>query len=124
MNPRRPSILMREQDWTWGSEELQDKVEFAINDVRLTLRKDYPTLRTDWFGAIGIDPRHLAVWIMTDLDAERNVIIASDKLNSLIQDSLRQVNYPAEAISHICGTVESQETVDRDWDGKWHHRMK
>ncbi|HEU4957979.1 MAG TPA: hypothetical protein VFT40_10180 [Sphingomicrobium sp.] len=115
---------MREQDWTWGSEELQDKVEFAINYVRLTLRKDYPTLRTDWFGAIGIDPRHLAVWIMTDLDAERDVIIASDKLNSLIQDSLRQVNYPAEAISHICGTVESQETVDRDWDGKWHHRMK
>jgi hypothetical protein len=124
MNPRRPSIFMREHDWMWGSEELQDRVEFAINRVRLTLRKDYPTLRTDWFGVIGIDPRHLAVWIMTDLDAERDAIIASDKLTSLIQDSLRQENYPAEAIPHICGTVESQETVDRDWAGKWHHRMQ
>jgi len=115
----RPNPFKPEDDWMWGGDELRGKADIAVDLVRITLSSLYPDVKTEWFGLIGLDPRHLAIWIKTEFDAERDAILAEGKLTKLIQENLRRMDYPAEAIPHICGTAESQETVDRDWGGRW-----
>lgn len=121
---KRPSLLGPAFDSHRGSDELREKIDFAVEYVRLALRKDYPSVETSWFGVVGINPRHLAIWVITETDSDRDAILAEGGLIRLIQDSLRAVNYPAEAIPYISGTVESQETVDRDYHGNWYLCMK
>lgn len=123
MDWHRP-ITGQENDWIWGSDELREKVCSAVEQVRLTLSKDCPNVEAGWHGVVGINPRHVGIWFITILDAERDAILAEGQLTRLIQASLREVDYPAEAIPHICGTVESQETVDRVYGGRWYNRMR
>lgn len=118
------TIAGQENDWIWGSAEMRAKVSSAVEPVRLTLSKGCPNVEAGWHGVIGINPRHVGIWFMTNLDAARDAILAEGKLTRLIQASFRKVNYPAEAVLHISRTVESQETVDRVYGGRWHNRMR
>ena len=88
------------------------------------VRKRLPTARANHLGALDIHPRHFAVWIITDTDAERDALLADATLDADFRRALAEADYPVEGRDGAGFTAQSQETVDRDWGGNWFHAMK
>ena len=70
-------------------------------------------------GATRIDPRYLTIWIATNTDDERNRLRKEPKLYEQFCEALVRAGYPKESIPIVGLVVESQETVDRDFGGRW-----
>ncbi len=70
-------------------------------------------------GAIHIDPRHLAIWITTKTDEERDSLRRDLSLYQQLCNALLRAGYPADAVPLIHFSIESQETVDREYGGHW-----
>lgn len=92
--------------------------------VRQVLRKHGYSFPVWSFGATGIDPRYLCVCINVDLDAERDRLLADQDLTNELRDALRRSGYPAESVPHVGFSIESQETVNRDFGGSWFYARK
>lgn len=75
-------------------------------------------------GATKIDPRHLAFWIATATDNERDLLRHDPNLIQQFREVLVRVGYPPRAVPLVYFTIESQETVDRDYGGSWHELME
>jgi hypothetical protein len=75
-------------------------------------------------GAICIDPKHLALWIATDKDWERDQLLQDSTLAADCHAALLRSGYPPDAVPHVGIAIESQQTVDRDCAGSWWHMMK
>ncbi len=76
------------------------------------------------FGVPDIHPRHLAFWIKTNSDEERDRLQVDAKLRQSFRDVLLELGYPAEAVPLVGFAFESQETVDRDFGGNWYYATK
>jgi len=74
-------------------------------------------------GATNLDPSLLAVWVTTDTDKERDDLANDSELRQRLRAVLLQAGYPTDAVPQVCFAFESQQTVDRDFRGKWHYRM-
>jgi len=70
-------------------------------------------------GATRIDPRHLAIWITTKTDTERDRLRSDQTLHQQLCDSMLLVGYSSDAVPLVHFVIESQETVDRDYGGSW-----
>src|SRR5262245_37730396 len=75
-------------------------------------------------GAVDIDPRHLAIWIQTDTDAQRDALRQDLGLQAGVRAALREAGYPEAAIGGVGIAVESEETVKRDYGGNWWYAIK
>lgn len=75
-------------------------------------------------GAADIHPRHLAFWLTFDTDAGRDLFLNDRPLLDAIRAKLVALGYPETAVPHVGVTAESQETVDRDFEGNWRYAMK
>ena len=62
------------------------------------------------------------VWIKTATDAERSILQMESSLLPRFEDILLGVGYPAIDIRLLQFVVESQETVNKDFGGKWGRR--
>lgn len=76
------------------------------------------------FGAVDISPDHLAFWITTATDAERDRLAADVALQDEFRRALLRAGYPADAIPKVGFAFESQETVDRVHGGNWWYAVK
>lgn len=76
------------------------------------------------FGAVDISPEHLAYWITTPTDAERDRLSADAALVASFRAALAEAGYPAGAIPSVGFAFESQETVDRVHGGNWWYAVK
>jgi len=76
------------------------------------------------FGAVDIDLRNLAVWITADTDVQRDELRRSGALIDQFRVAFRDPGYPESAIPEIRFEFESQQTVDRDFNGTWWHAVK
>jgi hypothetical protein len=76
-------------------------------------------VRTTSFGAVDINPVHLAVWFITDTDAQRDQLLASPDFVQTCRAALVASGYPSEAVHHVGFSAASEETVQRDWGGNW-----
>jgi hypothetical protein len=77
------------------------------------------------FGATDIDPKHLAVCLCVQSDAEcKRMINELDSIRAQVLEYFASVNYPAEAIPSIDVSIASQETVNRDFAGSWWYFFK
>ncbi|WP_183204088.1 hypothetical protein [Brevundimonas lenta] len=76
------------------------------------------------FGAIDIDPKHLAVWITTPTDRERDRLARDPAVAARFREILAEEGYPPAAIPDVGLAFESQETVDRVFGGNWWHAVK
>jgi hypothetical protein len=99
-------------------------LEGIIKRVERRLRehlapRGYTQLEVHHFGAIDLHPRHLVICVCVGTDAERQQIIDSNPA-TLIRTWLAEEGYPQDATPHIAVSIDSQETVDRDWKGDWH----
>ena len=70
-------------------------------------------------GATDIDPKHFAVWITTQTDAQRDALAGDAALREALVAALHSVGYPQEAIPKVVFAFESEETVKREYGGDW-----
>ncbi len=77
-----------------------------------------------WFGAYWIHPQHLAVIVRVGTDAEKARLGHDQGFRADLQAALTAVGYPAAGREGVGFEVESDETVDRDWNGSWWQRFK
>jgi hypothetical protein len=96
----------------------------ARRRIREIARRLVPLATVFTLGAVRIHPRHLAFWITTPSDAERDLLRASPELISEFRAALRAIGYPAIAVPDVGFEIESQEIVDRDHGGNWWYAVK
>jgi hypothetical protein len=93
--------------------------------MRLALRKrGYADFRVSSFGATSIDPRHLCICIDVKSDDMRNRLQEDQALIDQLRQALLTCGYPAESVPLVGFSIESQETVDRDFGGNWFYARK
>ena len=107
-----------------GKAELEAKVLEAERVALEAVRETIPLASAFHFGAYHIDPQHMAFWIMTETDAERDAVLTEGVADAAFRRALAERGYPRKAIPLITVTAESQETVDRDFGGNWWHAVK
>lgn len=64
------------------------------------------------------------VWLVTETDAARDAICRNGIPRDQVIDHLLKAGVRRDLAAVAGVTVESQETVDREWDGNWHFAMR
>ena len=93
-------------------------------NVRAILSKQYPLATVSSYGATELDPRSLTITINVLTDRERDQIDRDPALRDRFRQALVNADYPISAICKVGFSVESQQTVDRDFGGNWHQARK
>jgi hypothetical protein len=71
-----------------------------------------------------VHPFAVHVWLVTATDAERDALGSSNPFFAEITSALLASGFPVEHAA-IEGTVaQSQETVDRDYEGNWFYALR
>ncbi len=82
---------------------------------------------TTFFGAMGIDPRHLAIWCFfnkdTDLQEAKGTGLTK-KINEAIRDALKKHGYPEFLVPSFFVSFATDEDVQRTCDGNYWHYLK
>jgi len=105
-------------------EDLEPLIEAAKRRILGLAGRHCAGVKIFHFGAVDIDPRHLAIWLTTATDAERDRLRKAPGLEAAFREALAAASYPAHAIAEVGFAYESQETVDRDLKGNWWHAVK
>ncbi len=104
--------------------ELKIVIDQARAGIEALAREHAAIAFVTWIGAVEIDPKHLAFWIFTKTDAERDRLAANDLLKERFREILVVAGYPPDAVALVGFAFESKETVDRVWNGNYWHVMK
>lgn len=64
------------------------------------------------------------VWLATTTDAQRDALPSKEPLLSAVREAVAEVGYPVAELDNIHSTVQSQETVDRDYKGSWFYALR
>ena len=124
MNPYEEELKAREiRQRRWDT-----VVGKAISKVAADARKAGVKLHTQLhYGAMGIDPKHLAIWFIAPSDADLQAFntagICRD-LEAATQKELRSAGYPEEALVLIYIGCESHESIMRETGGDYFHYFK
>ena len=113
------SLIKSSFDW-----KLWPTIRRARREVKKLARQRCPNAKVFSFGATHIDPRHLAIWITTNTDEQRDRLRQDSVLHQQLRDALLQAGYPPAAVPLVGFAFESQETVDRDFGGNWYYATK
>lgn len=82
------------------------------------------TSSVSWLGAYYIHPKNLALIIKVERDEDKRRLLDDPSLQLRLKSQLAAVNYPSSGRAGVSFDIESQETVDRDFDGNWYYRFK
>lgn len=103
---------------------LKSIISVAERRIKALAQRECGSADVFSFGVPDIHPRHLAFWIKTQSDEERDRLQADAELRHKFRSILLELGYPAEAVPLVGFAFESQETVDRDFGGNWYHATK
>lgn len=108
---------------------LQEKVDAALARVRVYAqqRAELPALAVGSFGAIGIDPKHLVIYVIvprrSDVHRLQKSGLAKEIRERLLAE-LKAENYPLASLRSDVLGFYSQEECDEEAGGNWYHFFK
>ncbi len=92
----------------------------AKRAIRNVARQRVPNAGTfSVHGATAINPENVGFWITTSTDNERDLLRQAPETYEQFCDALMRAGYPQDAVPRVHFRIESQETVDRDYGGRW-----
>jgi len=103
-------------------------VSAAIGEVEVALLKRRPGfLHTTFFGAMGIDPKHLAIWCFFKMD--RDLKDAKEEhftevVNQAMRDGLQKHGYPGFLLPSFFVSFATDEDVQKTCGGNYYHYLK
>jgi hypothetical protein len=103
---------------------LREAVKQAEIAIGAEVRRLIPNARVLSLGAIDLYPSCLAFWICVATDAQRDSLLADWTFPERMRRIVADCGYPQDSVDRVGFTSESDETVDRDWNGNWYHAMK
>lgn len=107
----------------YPKESLKRKIMDIIDELKRIVGSVYEDhFWIDWYGAYYIDPKHFVVWICVKSDKDKMMLNSNVEFMNSLRSTLVKYNYPEQVRSSIHITIESQETVDRDFSGNWRER--
>ena len=71
------------------------------------------------FGGHYMDSLPPSVWFVTKTDEDRHRLSHDESLIVAFKEVLQKAAYPSSEISSLIFVCESQETVNRDYQGSW-----
>lgn len=119
-------------------QELQDRevrqkqweavVSAAVKDVELSVLKSCPGFHhTTFFGAMGINPKHLAIWCFfkrdDDLKRAKEQEL-TEKINHAMREALKNHGYPDSLLPSFYISFATDEDVQRTCGGNYWHYLK
>ncbi|MCT4135308.1 hypothetical protein HZP67_17000 [Elizabethkingia anophelis] len=107
----------------------KDSLKRAILNIKEDIKKDVSevcskTIRIDSFGAYEIDPKNLVFFVCVKSDQMKMKLKEDKILNEKSRELFIKYKYPKNAIEYVSINFESQETVDRDYEGNWYYYYK
>src|SRR5438552_7420805 len=112
---------MADADWyapyAKREEELRPIVQRAIDTVLQAEAGQTPAIHAHLFyGAIGIDPKHLVIWYLFKSDREKEASDASGQMNRIINHTLKALadfKYPYHSVGRDGVCFASDEEIQR-----------
>jgi hypothetical protein len=92
--------------------------------VRRLIRPQFPDAKVSSMGMSSIDPQYFCVLINVGRDSEKNELLQDKKLEGEIRQIALNAGYPPDSVPLISFSIESQQTVDRDFNGNWFYARK
>lgn len=65
-----------------------------------------------------------SAWLCVTTDAERDAMRTDPHVGDGVRETLLAQGFPARDAAKSGAWIESQETVDRDFDSSWFHAMR
>ncbi|HEX2092887.1 MAG TPA: hypothetical protein VHG28_10815 [Longimicrobiaceae bacterium] len=121
--PEYRAYLARQNEERRRQERLSGIVRQATDSVVAAVAGRTPRLRMHHFyGAVGVDPKHLTAWYVFDTDADhrearRNGLV--EQIDTLTRAELARLGYPPEAIPKVFVSFTTDETVQREAGGDY-----
>jgi hypothetical protein len=70
-------------------------------------------------------PRHeFAVWLCTQCDRERDALGPPDPLLDAVRAIVVEAGFTPDQVTDLRMVAQSQETVDRDYEGSWFYALR
>jgi hypothetical protein len=93
--------------------------------VQLALFADRGVVRIEYVAAWP-DIEGVSVWLCTRTDVERDALGATNPAKAEVEGVLRRCGLDDRdlAVGRLTTTAQSQETVDRSFDGSWFYAMR
>jgi hypothetical protein len=92
--------------------------------VRQLIRRDFPDADVSSMGMSSIDPKYFCILINVKTDREKHRLLEDGELDNKIRQIALSAGYPEESVPLISFSIESQQTVDRDFNGSWFYARK
>jgi len=93
--------------------------------IKAVARKRVPTAEVvSRQGATKISPGHLSFGIRTQTDRDRDILCQDPDIHKEFRDALIKAGYPAETHPVVHFGIQAQETVDRDYGGRWNEALE
>jgi hypothetical protein len=64
------------------------------------------------------------VWLCTETDEQRDSLGIGDPLLDEVRQVLVEAGFTAGQVAHVRSTAQSQETVDRSYEGSWFYALR
>lgn len=64
------------------------------------------------------------VWLATATDGQRDALPPKEPLLAAVRQAVADAGYPVDELDNIHSAVQSQETVDRDYEGSWFFALR
>jgi hypothetical protein len=96
----------------------------ARRNVRKIVLPICPSARVSRIGVSHIDPKHFCILIDVTRDAEKHSLLQNREFERAMRQAVLDAGYPVDAVPLVGFSIESQETVDRDFGGNWYYARK
>lgn len=107
-------------DW-----RLWPAIRRARREIRDIARQRIPKAEVfSHVGATAMNPGHVAFCITTATDKERDLLCQDPEVYQQFRNALLRAGYPQDTVPVVHFSIESQETVDRDYGGSWSERTQ